>query len=131
MTDPVYMCNTYFMFYIFVCYFRRDISDRTTVPTRTDRSLSLTVWDRRDPATRQVIQSGDPITLGRNIFFAICYNKGIPFVGRYIKDLSRDKILLNESWKMLLLKARLITFFRTNVIKFYLNSQRMSFFFFF
>ena len=35
---------------------------------------------------------------------------------------------LNESWKMLLGKplASLITFFRTSLIKFYHNSQRMS-----
>ena len=35
-----------------------------------------------------------------------------------------DKILLNSSWKMFLSepKARLITFFKTRLIKFYLDS---------
>ena len=38
------------------------------------------------------------------------------------------KILLNKFWKMLLSEplASLITFFRTSLIKFYINSQRMS-----
>ena len=37
------------------------------------------------------------------------------------------KNILNQSWKMLLSEplASLITFFRTSLIKFYLNSQRM------
>ena len=50
----------------------------------------------------------------------------------YIYDLSWvncwDKILLNESWKMLLREpvGSLITFFRTSLIIFYHNGQRIS-----
>ena len=45
-----------------------------------------------------------------------------------MSKLFRYKILLNESWKMLLSEplASLITIFRTSLIKFYLNSQRKS-----
>ena len=56
----------------------------------------------------------------------------LPVYGSLYWDLSwvncRNKILLNESWKMLLSEplASLITFFRTSLMNFCRNNQRIS-----
>ena len=66
--------------------------------------------------------------------FPHCFPKAFLFnvLNEYIwkRGLTAEiKILLNQSWKMLLsepLVARLITFSKTGLMKFYLKSQRMS-----